>query len=382
MSLNEIFCQDRALRILQRGLAADRSAHAYIFAGPEGVGKYRTAREWARLLLCRNPRREKSKSSPWADSCGSCESCTLLEADAHSDYAHVYKELLEYTEDGKDKKTPVELAIDVIREFLIDRVSSRPALSERKVFVVSEAEKLNVSSQNALLKVLEEPPGYCTIILLCTRLEKLLPTIKSRCQIIRFGPIAEDRMIAHLAGMGRTPNEAAFLARLAQGSLGLACQWARLDCDGVGLFEMKREILVSFARCRLPDTPELIDKLQEETRQLASSWAEFDRATSKSDLTRRAQKTLLQILISALHDVTILHLAADRPLVNADQADQVAELARRLDAERAITGVAEGYEMLRWVEANVAERLIFERFLLRLARVAIMNAQCQERHVG
>ncbi len=374
MALTEIFCQDRAIGILQRGRAADRSAHAYIFAGLDGVGKYKTAREWARLLLCQNPRLAKGKSKSFADSCGSCDSCNLLEADAHPDYVHVYKELLEYTEDNQDKKTPTELSIDVIREFVIGQVSSRPALSQRKVFVVSEAEKLNVNSQNALLKVLEEPPGYCTIILLCTRLEKLLPTIKSRCQIIRFGPIAEDRMIAHLREMGRAPEESVFLARLAQGSLGLACQWARLDLDDAGLFAMKREVLASWARCRLSDTPELIDKLQEKTKQLAASWAAFDKTTSKSDLTRRAQKTLVQILICALHDVTILHLAADRPLVNADQADPITELARRFEAEQAIAGVTEGYEMLRWIEANVSERLIFERFLLRLARVAIMNA--------
>jgi hypothetical protein len=180
-------------------------------------------------------------------------------------------------------------------------------------------------------------------------------------------------MVAHLREMGRAPEESVFLARLAQGSLGLACQWARLDLKGVGLFALKREVLASWARGRLADTPELIDGLQEKTRQLAASWAEFDKTTSKSDLTRRVQKTLIQILLSVLHDVTMLHLAADRPLVNADQAGEIAALARRFEAEQAIAGVTEGYEMLRWIEANVSERLIFERFLLRRARVAIMN---------
>ena len=224
MSLRDIFCQDRAIGILQRGWAADRLAHAYIFAGLEGVGKYRTAHEWAKLLLCQNPRLKKDKSEPFADSCGSCESCTLLEAGSHPDYAYVYKELREYTRDGKDKPPPVDLPIDVIREFLIEPVAIRPARSRRKVFVVSEAEKLNVNSQNALLKVLEEPPHYCTIILLCTRLEQLLPTTKSRCQTIRFGPIDDARIVSQLTGMGLGAKEAAFFARLAQGSLGLACQ--------------------------------------------------------------------------------------------------------------------------------------------------------------
>lgn len=375
MSLEEIFCQDRAIGILQRGLAADRSAHAYVFAGLDGVGKYQTAREWARLLLCKNPRVDKGRARPFADSCGACESCTLLDADAHPDYVHVYKELHEFTEDGKGRKTPIDLSIDVVREFLIGRVSSRPALSTRKVFVVSEAEKLNVNSQNALLKVLEEPPGYCTIILICTRLEKLLPTIKSRCQVIRFGPICEDRMVSHLAGMGLGSKEAGFFARLAQGSLGLACQWVRLELDGVGLFNMKQDVIASLARYQLPDTLDVTDKLLEGVRQIVSSWAQLDRTTSKSDLTRRAQKTMIQIVISAVHDVMLFHLGVDRPLVNSDQAREIADLARRLDPEQAIERIQDGYEMLRWIEANVAERLIFERLLLRLARSVIIATQ-------
>lgn len=353
----------------------DRPAHAYIFAGLEGVGKYKTAREWAKLLLCRNPQTKQGKSGPFADNCGSCESCTLLEANSHPDYAHVYKELREYTRDGKDKKTPIDLPIDVIREFLIEQVAIRPAFSRRKVFVVSEAEKLNANSQNALLKVLEEPPHYCTIILLCTRLEQLLPTTKSRCQIIRFGPVDDDRIVSQLIGMGLGSKEAAFLARLAQGSLGLACQWARLEIDGAGLFEIKRGVVTSLADYQMADALGLAERILENAKQIATGWADLDKATSKSDLTRRATKTLIQIVISALRDVTIAHLAADRPLINSDQPEQIAKLARRLDPEQAMEAVSDGYEMLRWLEDNVNERLIFERLLLRLARAAIMTAQ-------
>jgi DNA polymerase III delta' subunit len=353
----------------------DRPAHAYIFAGLEGVGKYRTAREWARLLLCRNPQTKQGQSGPFADSCGSCESCTLLEADSHPDYAHVYKELLEYTKDGKGKKTPIDLPIDVIREFLIEQVAIRPASSRRKVFVLSEAEKLNVNSQNALLKVLEEPPPYCTIILLCTRLEQLLPTTKSRCQIIRFGPVDDDRIVSQLTAMGLGPKEAAFFARLAQGSLGLACQWARLELDGAGLFEIKKGMVTSLAEYKMVDALALAERILENAKQIATAWADLDKATSKSDLTRRAHKTLVQIILAALRDVTIVHLAADRPLINSDQPEQIAKLARRLDPEQAIEAVGESYEMLRWLEDNVNERLIFERLLLRLARSTIMDTR-------
>ena len=198
MSLKEIFCQDKVIAVLQRAFAADKVPHAYIFAGPQGVGRFRTAGEWAKLLLCEDPVIENG----FADSCRLCRSCRLFGAGSHPDFNPVYKELVEFTRDGKDKKTPVDLPIDVIREFLIEKVSTRPTLSKRKVFVISEAERLNDASQNALLKVLEEPPEYCCIILLCTRMERLLPTTKSRCQIIRFGTIAEDRMIEKLREMG------------------------------------------------------------------------------------------------------------------------------------------------------------------------------------
>ncbi len=354
----------------------DRPAHAYIFAGLEGVGKYRTAREWAKLLLCRNPQTKRGPSRPFADSCGVCESCTLLEAGSHPDYAHVYKELLKYTREGKDRKPPLDLPIDVVREFLIEQVAIRPARSARRVFIISEAEKLNANSQNALLKVLEEPPSYCTIILLCTRLEQLLPTTRSRCQIVRFGPVEEERIVSQLTGMGLGTKEATFLARLAQGSLGLACQWARLELDGVGLFEIKRGIVASLAECKMAETLALAEKILENAKQVATGWANLDEATSKSDLTRRADKTLLQIIIAALRDVTMVHLAGDRPLIHADQPEQIVKLARRLEPEQALEAVRESYEMLQWLEDNVNERLIFERLLLRLARATIMAASC------
>ena len=151
MSLKDIFCQDRALGMLQSAFAADRAAHAYIFAGLEGVGKYTTARQWARLLLCEKPVARGKTKKPFADSCGACDSCALFEGGSHPDFNHIYKELREFTKEGKGKAPPVDLPIDVIREFLVEKASNRPTLSQRKVFVISEAERLNKNSQNCLL---------------------------------------------------------------------------------------------------------------------------------------------------------------------------------------------------------------------------------------
>ncbi len=363
MSLKEIFCQDRAINTLQRAFASGKWAHAYIFAGPEGVGKFTTACEWAKLLLC-----EKSVTeNDFADSCGLCESCRLFEAGSSPDFGHVYKELLEFTKDNKDKKTPLDLPIDVVREFLVAKVSARPTVSQRKVFVVSEAEKLNIHSQNCLLKVLEEPPEYCCIVLLCTRMEKLLPTTKSRCQTIRFGPIDECRIIESLKDMGLEEQHACYFARLAQGSLGTAQRWAELELAGANLYEAKSELLESLADYELAGALDLAEKFVAESKRIAAVWTDLDKGTSKTDINRRALKTLIQVIISALHDAMKLNVAATEDAVNFDQKEQIEQLAARFDAEQAAEKISDCFLMLHWIESNVNEKLIFERLLLGLA---------------
>ena len=375
MSLKEVFCQDRAIGVLQRALAADRAAHAYIFAGLDGVGKYKTAREWAKVLLCHAPVAENLDGRSFVDSCGSCDACLLFEGDSHPDYAHIYKELITFTKDGKGRAAPVDLPIDVVREFLLEKVTARPTHGQRKVFVVSEAEKLNASSQNALLKVLEEPPHYCTIILLCTRLEQLLPTTRSRCQIVRFGPVDEERIIALLTATGLAPRPAQFFARLSRGSAGQACQWARLEQEGVGLIETKVSVVNALVRLALPDALVLAEKLVNDAKRIATGWANLEKSVSKTDISRRAQRTLLQIIISVYHDAMRLGVDPEHPLIHSDQQREIAHLAGQIDPEEAARNVDAGYEALRWIDANVNEKLIFERLLLRLSPSAIIAAE-------
>jgi len=363
MSFKEIFCQDRAIEILQRAFASGKWAHAYIFAGPEGVGKFKTAAEWARLLLCSKPVIENG----FAGSCGQCQSCRLFDSGSNPDFAHIYKELREFTEDGKGKAPPVDLPIDVIREFLIAKVSNRPTLSQRKVFIVSEAERLNKSSQNCLLKVLEEPPEYCCIVLLCTRMEKLLPTTKSRCQTIRFGPIDESRIIEKLNDMGVEEIPARFFARLSQGSLGDACQWAQLELSGANLYQAKKRLINSLADYELANSLNLARELLVDSKRLAGLWTDLDKTTSKTDINRRALKTFVQIIITALHDVIKQHVMPAKEAVNFDQKEQIDKLAVRLDAEQAAEKISDCYLAVSWIESSVNEKLIFEKLLLSLA---------------
>jgi DNA polymerase-3 subunit delta' len=372
MSFKEIFCQDKAITALQRAFATGKWSHAYIFAGPDGVGRFKTAVEWAKLLLCEKPVIENNNSTSFADSCGSCESCRAIEAGSHPNFNHIYKELLEFTSTGRGRSTPVELPIDVIREFLIDKVHIRPSLSQRKVFIVSEAEKLNIASQNALLKVLEEPPGYCCIILLCTRLEKFLPTTKSRCQTLRFGPIDESKILEKLRSMELEQDKARYFARLSQGSFGSAIQYARLELAGVPLYEIKKQLISSLATYKLADAVEFAQQFLNESRKIADIWTGIEKTASKADINRRAQKTLIKIIITALYDVMTLNVASVKSSFNSDQKQHIAKLAVRFEPDQAATKIADCYEAIRWIEAGVNEKLIFEHLLLCLVNSDII----------
>ena len=371
MSFREIFCQNNAKELLQKAFNCRRVAHAYIFAGPEGVGKFRTACEWARLLLCHDPVIEND----FAESCGRCRSCTLFEAGGHPEFNHIYKELREFTEDGKGKGPPVDLPIDVIREFLIDKVSMRPNVSQRKVFIVDEAERLNISSQNSLLKVLEEPPSYCCIVLICSRLDKLLPTTKSRSQIIRFGPVTEDKIVEHLRQIGLDKKRAQYFGRLAQGSLGTACQWAKLESADAKLFQTKNELVRSLADYEYTEALDLADELLSKGKQIAAVWVDLDKATSNTDINRRALKTLIQIVISVFQDVVELNLRPAKEFVNFDQKEQIEKLALRFNPEQSAGKIAYCYQMMHWIESSVNERLIFEHLLLSLSDSDTMLVQ-------
>ena len=140
MSLNDIFCQDKAIGSLQRAYAGGRMAHAYLFAGDDGVGKFTTARAWAKMLLCEN-QHTVSEDPAFVDSCGVCHCCRLFDSDGHPDFRPLYKELIRFTKKGKDKKTPVKFPIDVIREFLIEKASNRPTTGKFVVYVIDESEK-------------------------------------------------------------------------------------------------------------------------------------------------------------------------------------------------------------------------------------------------
>ena len=372
MSLKEIFCQDRAIDSLQRAYAAGRMPHAYIFAGDDGVGKFTTARSWAKMLLCEN-KQTVSDDPAFTDSCGACHSCQMFDAATHPDFRPIYKELVQFTKNGKNKKTPVDMPIDVIREFLIDKVANRPTQGQFVVYVMDEAEKLNTESQNALLKILEEPPSYCVIILLCSRLDKMLPTTLSRCQSIRFGQVAEDRIIERVSSDGIVPTEAVFWARFSQGSLGRATAWAQLEIKDADAYALKTELIEKIASLELSDAVDAAEWMGKTAKKIAAAWTSSSDNVSTTDITRRAQKGLIRMVACLFNDVMKAASDTSGSWVNQNQQDCVSALTQKIDVETAAANVELCYRMHRWVDSSVNEKLIFEQLLLNLSNSDILT---------
>jgi DNA polymerase-3 subunit delta' len=209
--------QSRAVEYLRQSAAAGRLAHALLFAGPSGVGKGLTARLLAKALFC-----ERSSDSQ-LDACGECRSCRLMEAGNHPDFLTV-------SCPGGKSELPIELLVGSLdnrgREGFCHDLSLRPMAASRRVAVIDDADRMSTESANAILKTLEEPPAYAIIILLAADLGKILPTIRSRCQTVRFNPLSPsdvaDLVLAQEWSESRDEAQAA--AALSGGSLTVAQQ--------------------------------------------------------------------------------------------------------------------------------------------------------------
>lgn len=373
LTLGQIICQDTAIGRMQGAFAADKMAHAYIFSGPDGVGRATTAKAWGKMLLCQNRITKKKPDGVFNDSCGNCPSCLLFDGEGHPDFVSIYKELREYTREGKGKKPPVDMPIDVIREFLIERLASRPQMGDYVVYVVHEAEKLNNAGQNALLKTLEEPPGFCVIILLCTKADNLLPTIHSRCQTIVFGPVEKTHIVSNLKERGVMQAAAAFWAGFCDGSLGHAINWATLDCGGKTVYDIKKEVIQRLGDFRLTDTIEFAEWLAQAAKMVSTALGKVSGDVSTTDMNRRGQKLIVQMILLALSDAMRVAFGLQDGLVNSDQLAEIGTIAAKIGSERLSDLVLRANQKIQWIDSSVNEKLIFEGLLLNVAGLDILS---------
>ena len=200
-SLDAFLGNPRAVEVLRRAVELDRLPHALIFAGPAGVGKRTLAILLAQLLNCRSP--------VGRGACGVCPSCRKIAVMSHPDVRVIEP-------DGAFIK------IEQVRQ-LIGEIAYQPFEGRYRVAILDGAEQMRQEAANSLLKTLEEPPSRTVIVLVTANPYLLLTTIRSRCRLLQFGGIPEDRIEAYLVACeGWDQRDARLAAELSQGSLGRA----------------------------------------------------------------------------------------------------------------------------------------------------------------
>ncbi len=204
---HQIIGHEQIIEHLKTAIRTQTVSHAYILAGEDGMGKRTLASAFARGIQCESGEKD-------GDSCGSCKSCMQAESKNHPDIIYVTHE-------------KASLGVDDIRNQINNDILVKPYSSSRKVYIVEDGEKMTEQAQNALLKTLETPPAYGVIILLTNNINAFLPTILSRCVILKLNPVREEDIKNYLMGVHKIPDyQAELSAAFSQGNVGRAVSYA------------------------------------------------------------------------------------------------------------------------------------------------------------
>jgi len=372
MAWNSILDQQRVVETLRRALSQERVAHAYLFHGPEGVGKRAVALEMARALECTEQADE---------ACGQCSACRktsrMMHPDVHVHLPHPWSEESDRDEEDIGKRIqrlgenpyavvdfarrpslsdPTETSnkqmlyrIDQVREDLIQPMSLSKGEGEYKVNILTDVEKMRDEAANAFLKLLEEPPPNTIFLLTTSRPEQLLPTIVSRCQRLRFDPLTPESIESALVDReGHDPDTAAMLARMADGSYSHALDLARNES-----LMKRRELVLKYFRAAYSQKVETLT-------------ACVDEITGEG---REQVKTVLRLMLRWVRDLLLYRsMGTDAPLVNVDQTEAIANFCERLpeaDLE-GMVGLVE--EAMHLAERNVRLSLVLTTLAQALHR--------------
>jgi len=345
--LDQLTGNERVKKLLKRMLEARRVPGAMLFAGEEGVGKKLFALEIAKALNCRSPQD--------TEGCGHCPSCVRIGKFNYpqSSESDDWKGIIwtDHADVGMVEAPKRVLLVEQMR--LIEREANyRPYEGKARLFLIEDADKLNDASANALLKVLEEPPHTSHIVLLTSRPAILLPTIRSRCQMIRFSPLTADEIQNHLvtrkiSGAG----EARIRARVARGSLGRALAQ---DLDE---FNEQRKAMLGVLQALTA---------AEDRIQLLRSAEELNDARYKDEYESR-----LDILETLIRDAWMLALSAPHDsVVNEDLLPQLRKFAVNLDSRRPAGWISQIEEMREQLIVNINRKAATDALFLTMAAAA------------
>jgi DNA polymerase-3 subunit delta' len=321
MTFSQILGHDRQKVILRRAFDSDRLAHAYLFEGPEGIGKRLMALALVRIIFCQD-----------GSGCGNCSACRKVDHHNHPDL-----HLLEA--DGASIK------IEQIRG-LQKELSYRPLEAPKKVCLIDGAEKLNLAAGNSLLKTLEEPTGNTLLILITARPESVLSTIRSRCQRLPFVRLPQEKLRqVLLERLGVDETQGHILTALSEGSFKKA-----LGKDRDLFIEKRRTLLKSLTALSsgsIVPLFELARELSEQKEQLPE---------------------ILEIFQAFYRDLLLFQYG--RPaeeLVNIDLIDKIRRIAGRETIPSLLNKLDAITASRRQLERNVNRQLAMDVLLMRLA---------------
>jgi len=334
----------RVKAVLKRMLVNDRLPGALLFAGEEGVGKKLFALEVARALNCRTPKDHEA--------CGVCPSCARIatlnypQREDAEEWTHII--WTDHPDVGLVVAPKRVSRVEQMRQ-IEKEANFRPFEGKARVFLIDEADKLNDASANALLKVLEEPPKTSHLILITARPAMLLPTILSRCQMIRFSPLTPDEIESHLTKNNLVDNKTARLrARAAGGSMGRA-----LSGDLVTFTSQRKAML------------KVLDALvvSNDRPQLLRSAEQLNEAEYRDEFEQR-----LDVLETLIRDAWMLSLGVEpSQLVNEDLAAELKEIGKNLDSRRAGDWILQIEDLREQLIVNVNRKVTTDALFLVMA---------------
>ena len=337
MPFRDVVGHRSRLRLLSGAVARATLPPSLLFSGPSGVGKRRVATALAQVLNCE----AAPATGDGIDGCGSCSSCRRIERGSHPDVVLV---------EPSDNRA---IGVEPIRQ-LMGRSAYKPFEGRCRVVIVDDADRLMWPAQNALLKTLEEPQGSSQFVLVTAYPDLLLPTVRSRCQHVRFGQLRSADVMEVVRRVGEADvGEVQAAAALAGGSAGraLALMSGELvSARNAGLALLERVSAARDDRTRLESTKELLPK----GRGAA--------AGMRQELTRRCQA-----VTALLRDIELLAAGSDPGgLANPDVSDSLRRLSSVFGGRRGVAAVAAVDQALGAVDANVSPKVVADWLVCQL----------------
>lgn len=340
---DELTGNSRVKAVLKRMLVTDRLPGAMLFTGEEGIGKKLFALEIARALNCRTPKDHEA--------CGVCSSCVRIRKLNYPtrDDADEWTQIIwtDHPDVGLVVAPRRVLRVEQMRQ-IEKEANFRPFEGKARVFLIDEADKLNDASANALLKVLEEPPRTSHLILITARPAMLLPTILSRCQMIRFSPLTPAEIEKYLIKSDIDVKTARLRARAAGGSMGRA-----LSGDLVTFTSQRKAMLKVLSTLVLSN----------DRAQLLRSAEQLNEAAYKDEFEQR-----LDVLETLIRDAWMLSLGVETSrIVNEDLSAELKEIAQKIDPGRAGDWILQIEDLREQLIVNVNRKVTVDSLFLVMA---------------